>query len=90
MPQAALEDEVPIGAVLVLNGKVLARAHNRVEAQKDPTAHAEMLVIREVSASVQSQLFEVEGTPCASIPARERNVAHVVHRLRHSSWDGGT
>ncbi len=49
--QAALEDEVPIGAVLVLDGKVLARAHNKVEAYKDPTAHAEMLVIREVTAS---------------------------------------
>ena len=44
---AAELDEVPVGAVLVdsASGEVLARAHNRVEALHDPTAHAEMLVI---------------------------------------------
>nr|WP_277738584.1 nucleoside deaminase [Ferruginivarius sediminum] len=43
--------EVPVGAVLVDSetGEVLARAHNRVEADTDPTAHAEILVIREVA-----------------------------------------
>lgn len=43
--------EVPVGAVLVDSGtgEVLARAHNRVEADADPTAHAEILVIREVA-----------------------------------------
>jgi tRNA(Arg) A34 adenosine deaminase TadA len=40
--------EVPVGAVLVdADGAVLARAHNRTERDKDPTAHAELLVIRE-------------------------------------------
>jgi len=40
--------EVPVGAVLVdgAGGEVLARAHNRVEAWHDPTAHAELLVIQ--------------------------------------------
>ena len=44
---AAEVDEVPVGAVLVdsASGEVLARAHNRVEALHDPTAHAEMLAI---------------------------------------------
>lgn len=48
----AAAGEVPVGAVLVDagSGEVLARAHNRVEADADPTAHAEMLVIREVAA----------------------------------------
>ena len=45
--QAASEGEVPIGAVLVFAGEVIARAHNRRETDKDATAHAEMLVIRE-------------------------------------------
>jgi len=36
----------PFGAVLVLRGRVIARAHNEVLARRDPTAHAEMLAIR--------------------------------------------
>ena len=39
--------EVPVGAVIVRGGKIVARAHNRVERDKDPTAHAELLTIRE-------------------------------------------
>ncbi len=43
---AALRGEVPVGAVIVRTGVVLARAGNRTRERKDPTAHAEMLVIR--------------------------------------------
>ena len=39
----------PFGAVVVYNGKVIARGHNRVIATNDPTAHAEMEVIREAA-----------------------------------------
>ncbi|MBQ8535901.1 MAG: nucleoside deaminase, partial [Clostridia bacterium] len=39
--------EVPVGAVVVRNGQVIARAHNLRETEKDPLAHAEMLAIRE-------------------------------------------
>lgn len=48
---AVARDEVPIGAVLVdsTSGQVLAADHNRVEEFHDPTAHAEMLVIRTVA-----------------------------------------
>lgn len=46
------EGEVPVGAVLVMGGEVLARAHNRCEALSDPTAHAEMLVLREACSLV--------------------------------------
>ncbi len=48
---AAALGEVPVGAVLVdgETGEILARAHNLVEADKDPTAHAELLVIREAA-----------------------------------------
>jgi len=41
--------EVPVGAVLVYGGEVIARAHNRREGFQDPTAHAEMLVLREAA-----------------------------------------
>jgi tRNA(adenine34) deaminase len=43
---AAARGEVPVGAVVVADGRVLAAAGNRVEELGDPTAHAEMLVIR--------------------------------------------
>ena len=42
---AASEQEVPIGAVVMHNGEVIARDHNRIVQLNDPTAHAEMLVI---------------------------------------------
>lgn len=43
------EGEVPVGAVIVRNGEIIAAAHNQKETLQDPTAHAEMLVIREAS-----------------------------------------
>ncbi len=48
---AAVLGEVPVGAVLVdgETGEILARGHNLVETEKDPTAHAELLVIREAA-----------------------------------------
>jgi len=39
------EKEVPVGAVVVHEGKIIAHGHNQVECLKDPTAHAEMLVL---------------------------------------------
>ena len=47
--KAAAEGEVPIGAVIVREGEVIASAHNRTEQDEDPTAHAEMLAIREAA-----------------------------------------
>jgi tRNA(adenine34) deaminase len=45
-------DEVPIGAVVVREGKIIARAFNQVELLKDATAHAEMLAITQAEAAV--------------------------------------
>ena len=47
--KAAAMGEVPIGAVIVRDGKIIAAAHNRTETDKDPTAHAEMLAIRKAA-----------------------------------------
>lgn len=41
--------EVPIGAVIVKNGEIIASAHNLCETQKDPTAHAEILAIKKAA-----------------------------------------
>jgi tRNA(adenine34) deaminase len=48
------EDEVPVGAVLVIYGEVVACAHNTREASSDPTAHAEILVMREACRQLRS------------------------------------
>ena len=47
---AALEDEVPVGAVVVCRGRVIARGHNMTERLNDPTAHAEMIAITAATA----------------------------------------
>jgi len=39
------EDEVPVGAVIVHEGRIIARGHNQIERLKDPTAHAEIIAI---------------------------------------------
>jgi len=41
--KAAASDEVPIGAVVAKNGRIVGRGYNQVELLKDPTAHAEIL-----------------------------------------------
>ena len=47
--QAYEEDEIPIGAVVVLHEKVIARGRNMTEKLNDPTAHAEMIAIRQAT-----------------------------------------
>ncbi|MBQ3924653.1 MAG: tRNA adenosine(34) deaminase TadA [Firmicutes bacterium] len=49
---AAAEGEVPVGAVIVKDGEILARAHNLTEKLNDPTAHAEVLAIREAASKL--------------------------------------
>jgi tRNA(adenine34) deaminase len=58
--QAALEQarsgldagEVPIGAVLVIGGEIVARAYNRPISSIDPTAHAEVIALREAAKAI--------------------------------------
>jgi tRNA(adenine34) deaminase len=50
--QAIEEDEVPIGAVIVHGGRVIAAARNQREQLKDPTAHAEMLAITQAASAL--------------------------------------
>jgi tRNA(adenine34) deaminase len=49
---ALAEDEVPIGAVIVREGDVIAAAHNQREQLRDPTAHAEMIAITQAAAAI--------------------------------------
>src|SRR5260370_38942819 len=52
---AAGAAEVPVGCVIVRDGKVIARAGNRTLRDHDPTAHAESLAIREVASALGSE-----------------------------------
>lgn len=71
---AAGRGEVPVGAVLVIGGKLIARDGNRTREYLDPTAHAEMLVIRKAAQLLQAErlaeadLF-VTLEPCAMCAA---------------------
>ena len=51
--RAAEDDEVPVGAVVVHDGRVVGRAHNQRERLKDPTAHAEMIALTQAAAAVE-------------------------------------
>ncbi len=50
--KAEVLDEVPIGAVIVLNDQIIGRGHNLRETEKDPTAHAEMVAIRQAAKHI--------------------------------------
>lgn len=67
--QAARADEVPVGAVIVREGSVIAAAHNQREMLRDPTAHAEMIAITQAAEAVggwrlEGCLLYVTLEPC--------------------------
>ena len=68
--KAAEMGEIPVGAVIVRDGGIIARGHNMTETMKDPTAHAEMLAIRQAAQKLGGwrllgcQMF-VTTEPCS-------------------------
>lgn len=90
--RAAAEGEVPVGAVLVLEDGSLARGHNRPIALSDPTAHAEILALREAAAKVRNyrlpgSTLYVTVEPCvmclgAILHARVRRLVYGVEDLK--------
>jgi tRNA(adenine34) deaminase len=52
--RGAEEGEVPCGAVIVLNDRVIGKAHNQTETLNDPTAHAEVLAITQAAAELEN------------------------------------
>ena len=84
--RAAAEDEVPIGAVVVLDGHELARAHNQPILRRDPSAHAEILALR--AAGERAGAYRLPGAvlfatvePCAMClgAALHARVARIVY-----------
>jgi tRNA(adenine34) deaminase len=87
---AAAASDVPVGAVIVREGKILARASNRTVRDQDPTAHAEMLAIRAAAASLgEWRLGEctlyVTLEPCAMCAGAI--VLARVARVVFGAWD---
>ena len=94
--KAEEEDEVPVGAVLVKDGQVIARAHNEVIKQNDPTAHAEILAIRKAAKIIgnyrllDSELY-VTIEPCfmcagAILHARLKRVIFGTHEPKMGAF----
>ncbi len=52
---ASDKDEVPVGAVITLDNRIIAKAYNQVESLRDPTAHAEMIAITQATNTIASK-----------------------------------
>ena len=88
--KAAKADEVPVGAVIVRDGKVIARGRNRIRELTDPTAHAEVLAIRTAAGRVnQERLLETTlyttMEPCALCAGAI--VLARIKRVVFGAWD---
>ncbi len=91
--KAAALGEVPVGAVLVINQKIIAQAHNQVESAQDSSAHAELLVIQKAN-QILNRWRLTDATlyctlePCmmcagAMILARVKRLVYAAPDLRH-------
>ena len=88
--EAAAAGEVPVGALIVRGGEILARAANRTVRDQDPTAHAELLAIRAAAAVLGSWRLEgctlyVTLEPCAMCAGAI--VLARIDKLVFAAWD---
>src|SRR5271163_4595971 len=88
--QAEASGEVPVGAVVVIDGEIIGRGFNSPIAKSDPTAHAEILALREAGASVRNYRLETATLyatlePCAMCAGAL--VAARIHRLVFGARD---
>lgn len=86
--KAMLNDEVPIGAVLVKDNKIIAKAHNQKEKNTDATAHAEILLIHKASKKLcnwrlLNTTLYVTLEPCAMCASaiQQARISRVVYAL---------
>jgi tRNA(adenine34) deaminase len=78
--------EVPVGAVLVLDGKIIARSHNQVESLQDATAHAEMLVLTMGSSYLSNWRLLKTTLYCTLEPCVMCAGAMMLSRVQRLVW----
>lgn len=83
---AEAEDEIPIGAVIVFGGRVIAKGHNMTERLHDPTAHAEMIAITAATEAMGGKYLNdctlyvtVEPCPMCSAASAWAQVGRIVY-----------
>ncbi|MDR3624390.1 MAG: tRNA adenosine(34) deaminase TadA [Chlamydiales bacterium] len=84
--RAFKEDEVPIGAVLVQDGKIIARGHNQVELLKDATAHAEMVCITAGASFLENWRLLNTTLYCTLEPCSMCAGALLLSRVKRLVW----
>ena len=84
--QALQEDEIPIGAVVVCNGRIIGRGHNMCERLKDPTSHAEMIAITAAAEAMGGKYLNkctiyvtVEPCPMCAAALNWAQISRVVY-----------
>ena len=89
------KDEVPVGAIIVYENNIIARAHNQCEMLMDPTAHAEMIAITQASAYLQNWRLNnttiyVTLEPCAMCAGAlvQARVKNLVYGARDEKYGG--
>jgi tRNA(adenine34) deaminase len=93
--KAASEGDSPVGAVIVQNGRVIGSGYNRIEAEKDPTAHAEIIALRRAVKALHDWRLP-EATlyatlePCIMCAAAlvHARVRRIVFGARDERWGG--
>jgi tRNA(adenine34) deaminase len=87
---AAVRDEVPVGAVIMRDGEIIAEAHNETIHRRDPTAHAELLAIKRALEAghdnrLPSATLYVTMEPCAQCAGSI--ILAKVERVVFGAWD---
>lgn len=87
--QAGALDEVPVGAVIILEGKIIGRGHNLREKNQDPLAHAEMIAIKDAAQSLGSWRLEncemyvtLEPCPMCLAASQQSRLKRVIYGAR--------
>ena len=79
-------NEVPVGAVLVLDGKIIARGHNLVETKQDAACHAEMICLRKGAAKLKNWRLLNTTLYCTLEPCAMCAGAMLLHRIKRLVW----
>ncbi len=80
------KDEVPVGAVLVVSGQVVARGHNEVELLQDATAHAEMICMTAGAAALENWRLSGATLYCTLEPCAMCAGAMLASRIQRLVW----